>query len=356
MYRWIRPLLFKLDAETAHRLAISSAKLIQKMPRVAVSTRSTNLEQTLWGIRFSNPIGIAAGLDKNAECLEFWARIGCGFAEVGSVSADPAPGNQRPRVFRLPADRALINRMGLNNDGADAIVRRLPVRSTRSIPVGINIVKTHRKGLTGRTAIDDFCLCYQTVTPHADYVTLNISCPNTAEGKTFEEPTSLDELLTAIKDTGAKQQPLLVKLSPPATTSVDEGRYSELLSVVLSHSIDGIVAANTTTNRDHLKSDASLIQHIGHGGLSGRPVAARSTSLVRFIYRSTDGRLPIIGVGGIDSCDEALRKIRAGASLLQLYTGMVYEGPGLVNKIARRLALHLDREGKKLDEIVGEDA
>lgn len=356
MYRLIRPILFKLDAETAHRLAIQSAKLFQTIPRLGVTKTSASLVQTLWGIRFSNPVGIAAGLDKNAECLPYWARMGCGFAEVGSVSADLAPGNPRPRAFRLPADRALINRMGLNNDGAEAIVRRIPSRSRRSIPVGINIVKTHRDGLLGSDAIEDFCSCYQTVVPHAEYVTLNISCPNTSEGKTFEEPNFLDQLLTAIQNTEAKQQPLLVKLSPPATTIIDEGRYAELLTVILSHDVDGIVAANTATDRNRLKSDTSLIQKIGRGGLSGRPIAARSTSLIRFLFRKTDGRLPIIGVGGIDSADEAFRKIRAGASLVQLYTGLVYEGPGLVKLIVRGLARHLDQTGKNLSEIVGEDA
>jgi len=246
--------------------------------------------------------------------------------------------------------------MGLNNDGAEVIVRRLPARSRRSIPVGINIVKTHREGLSGSDAIEDFCSCYQTVVPHAEYVTLNISCPNTAEGKTFEEPDFLDELLTEIQNTEVKQQPLLVKLSPPATTIIDEGRYAELLTVILSHGVDGIVAVNTATDRNSLKSDAGLIQRIGGGGLSGRPIAERSTSLIRFLFRKTDGRLPIIGVGGIDSTDEALRKIRAGASLVQLYTGLVYEGPGLIKVIVRGLARHLDRVGKNLNEIVGEDA
>ena len=356
MYRLIRPILFKLDAETAHRFALRSARLIQKAPGVGVSTTSVNVEQDLWGIRFSNPVGIAAGLDKNAECIPYWARIGCGFAEVGSVSADPAPGNPRPRAFRLPSDRALINRMGLNNDGAEAIVRRLPVRSRRSIPIGINIVKTHRDGLFGDDAVEDFCSCYRTVTPHADYVTLNVSCPNTSEGKTFEEPASLDELLTAVECTEAKRQPLLVKISPPEKTDVDLGRYSELLSVLLSHDVDGIVAANTATDRANLKSKKEHIHQIGSGGLSGKPIAERSTRLIRFIYRNTDGRIPIIGVGGVDSSYEALRKIRAGASLVQLYTGLVYEGPGLVKEIVRGLARRLELAGKNLTEIVGEDA
>ena len=356
MYRWIRPLLFKLDAETAHRLAIRSAKVLQALPGLGLTTTSPHLEQNLWGLSFGNPIGIAAGLDKNAECLPYWARIGCGFAEIGSISTEPVPGNPRPRAFRLPDDRALVNRMGLNNDGAAQVVTRLPSGTRRVIPVGINIVKTNRPGLSGADAIEDFCACYRMVAPFADYITLNISCPNTDDGKTFEEPAALDELLTAIRDNGAFERTALVKLSPPEAGGLDEARYSEILHVVRTHDIDGIVAANTASDRDGLKSDRALVDSIGPGGLSGQPLADRSTSLVRFLYRASDGRLPIIGVGGVDSADEALRKIKAGASLVQLYTGLVYEGPGLIGRIVRGLARHLERADKNIADIVGEDA
>jgi dihydroorotate dehydrogenase len=356
MYRLIRPLLFKLDAETAHRLAIRAARLIQRLPAIRFSTTSPGLEQDVWDLHFANPVGIAAGLDKNAECVPFWWRIGCGFAEVGSVSADPAPGNPRPRAFRLPEDRALINRMGLNNDGVEAVVRRLPRRPRRLGPLGINIVKTHREDLLGQEAMDDFCRCYRAVVAHADYVTVNVSCPNTSDGKTFEEPSALDRLLSALLSTGAKSQPLLVKLSPPAPSGVDSALYSEIVDVLESHGVDGVVVANTAPDRAHLSSEPTVIEKIGRGGLSGPPIADRSTELIRFVYRRTSGRLPIIGVGGIESAAEAERKIRAGASLVQLYTGLVYEGPALIGRIIRGLARHVEREKKSIGELVGVDA
>ncbi len=356
MYRWIRPILFKLDAETAHRLALGSAKVIQVLPGFTASTTSASLEQEIWGLRFQNPVGIAAGLDKNAECIPYWTRIGCGFSEIGSVSADAAPGNPRPRAFRLPLDRALVNRMGLNNDGAEVVVRRIPPPRRRVTPIGVNIVKTNRDGLTGAAAIDDFCESYRIITPHADYVTLNVSCPNTEDGRTFEDPASLDQLLSAIIATGAKKQPLLVKFSPPDPEGLDTRKYSELISVALAHEVDGFVATNTAPDRAGLTTAQETLDRIGQGGLSGEPLADRSTRLIRFIYSETEGRVPIIGVGGINSGDEALRKIRAGASLLQIYTGLVYEGPRLIGRVVRALARYLEREQKHLTEIVGADA
>ena len=356
MYRWIRPLLFKMDAESAHRLAIGAAKVVQALPGMRASTTSRSLAQDIWGLHFANPVGIAAGLDKNAECIPYWVRIGCGFVEIGSVSAEPAPGNPRPRAFRLPDDEALVNRMGLNNDGAERIVQRLPKASIRPVPIGVNIVKTHREGLDGSAGLDDFATSYRIVAPHADYVTVNVSCPNTSDGKTFEEPDALDTLLETLLATGVKRQPLLVKLSPPSQTDVDEGRYAELVEILKNHQVDGIIAANTASDRLGLESDPSRIEEIGRGGLSGRPLAERSTNLIRVLYRQTGGEMPIVGVGGVDSAAEALRKIRAGASLVQLYTGLVYEGPRLIGRIVRGLARHLEREGRHIGDIVGADA
>jgi len=356
MYRWIRPLLFKIDAEKAHTVAISTAKALQLLPGFAVSTESRGLAQELWGIRFENPVGIAAGLDKNAECIPYWARLGCGFAEVGSVSADPAPGNPKPRAFRLPADRALINRMGLNNDGAHEIAMRIPKRSRRAIPVGINIVKTHRAGLEGSDAIADFCSAYRILAPLADFVTLNVSCPNTADGKTFEEPGALDDLLTALAAVEVERPTMLIKLSPGNRSGIDTERLKEIVAIAKRHDIAGFVASNTASDRDGLATSATELDRIGKGGLSGRPLAKRSTELVRNVYRLTSGEMPIIGVGGIDSADSALDKIRAGASLVQLYTGLVYEGPRLIRRIVQGLTRRLEREGKTIAEIVGTEA
>jgi dihydroorotate dehydrogenase len=321
-----------------------------------MSTTSAGLEQEIWGIRFANPVGIAAGLDKNGECVPYWSRIGCGFVEIGSVSAEPAPGNARPRAFRLPEDRALINRMGLNNDGASVVVKRLPKPNRRLVPVGVNIVKTHRDGLVGQDAIDDFSQCFRIVAPYADYVTVNISCPNTMDGKTFEEPEALDDLMSALIGTGAKEQPLLVKLAPPGPEGIDAVRVRELLSILKTHGVDGLVATNTASDRSGLTSSRAVLEQIGRGGLSGKPIADRSTELIRFIYRETDGKVPIIGVGGIDSAIEAERKIRAGASLVQIYTGLVYEGPALIERIVQGLARHVEREKRSIAELTGVDA
>jgi len=354
MYRLIRPLLFRLDPERAHRLALGTARLIQRLPHRAGINRNSALSQTVMGLQFDNPVGIAAGLDKNAVCIPFWERIGCGFVEIGSISAQPAPGNPKPRSFRLPADRALINRMGLNNDGARAVVERIQ-RGQHHVPLGINLVKTHVGGMTTDEALADFCQSYQCAEPVADYIALNISCPNTEDGKTFEDPGNLDALLDALSVVRKARTPLLIKLSPPES-SIDRGSYRELLDVAIRYNIDGFIAANTSSGRAGLTASASRLQSIGSGGLSGAPLAKRVTDLVRFLFRETDGSLPIVGVGGIDSVERALERIRAGSSLIQVYTGLVYEGPGLINRLIAGIALDLDRRGVSIETLIGSDA
>jgi len=349
MYRWARPLIFGLEAESAHRFAIRLGKLVQKLPGRRVR-RPESLRQELFGHEFPNPIGIAAGLDKNAECIPYWERIGCGFVEIGSVSAEPAPGNPRPRAFRLPDDRALINRMGLNNDGAVAIAHRIAgVKGDMRVPLGINIVKTHRPGLNGAEAVEDFRKSFVQLAPMADYVALNVSCPNTDDGKTFEEPASLDTLLVAImaERTGALSAvPVLVKFSPPEPGELGAGgRFHELLAVCEAHGTDGYIASNTTLSREGLTTSPSRLDAIGKGGLSGRPLAERSKSLLRFLYRETAGARPIVSVGGIDSVEEAVERIYSGASLVQLYTGLVYEGPGFVRRLVSGLEERFRADG-----------
>ncbi len=337
------------------------------------------LAQTLWGLRFASPVGLAAGFDKNAELIGFWAALGFGFAEVGSVSALPSAGNPRPRAFRLPADRALVNRMGLNNDGAEAVAARLA--ATPRPPhfvLGVNVAKTHHADILGAAGVEDFRQSVRRLLPHADYLALNVSCPNTAEGKTFEAPDALDALLSAVTAEVARGRghearggidelhasppvphapPTLVKLSPPASGGVDVGAVDELVQVCLRHGVDGFIASNTAADREGLATRAVDLDQIGGGGLSGRPLAARATALVRHLYRTTDGRVPIVGVGGVDSAEEAYARIRAGASLVQLYTGLVYEGPGLVRRINQGLVRLLERDGlATLSQAVGRDA
>jgi dihydroorotate dehydrogenase len=282
--------------------------------------------------------------------IPFWKKAGCGFVEVGSVTARPSKGNPKPRAFRIPEDHALVNRMGLNNDGAERIAPRLRRHtSDPAFTVGVNIAKTHDPSIEGADAIADFCTSFRLLAPLAHYVALNVSCPNTREGKTFEDPNALDDLLRAImseKAEHAPRVPVLVKFSPPDETDfVFDSLYEELLMVATAHGVDGFIASNTAPDRAGLTASRERLAVIGAGGMSGRPIADRSTALVRYIYRKTEGRLPIIGVGGIDSPEAAYDRIRAGASLVQIYTGLVYEGPGLIRRIKKGLVELMADEG-----------
>ena len=365
LYPAVRPLLFRLDAERAHHAAMRAARWAQAAGRPVVRSvfgfEDERLAQQCWGLPFRNPLGLAAGFDKNAELAPFWEALGFGFVEVGSVSAQPAPGNPKPRAFRLPADEALVNRMGLNNDGAEAVAERLRrVVPRLRTPLGINIVKTHDPAILGEAAVEDFRRSFRRLAPLAGYVALNISCPNTTEGKTFERPEALDPLLTAVFDERAalgRAVPVLVKLSPPAHTGIDTGAVDALVDVARAHGVDGLIAVNTASDRSGLRTADSVVERIGRGGLSGVPLAARAEALVRYLYRATDGALPIVGVGGIDSAEAAYARIRSGASLLQLYTGLVYHGPGLVKRIKQGLVECLARDGfDRLADAVGVDA
>lgn len=369
MYRALRLLFFQLDAESAHGLGVRAARIGRLAPalvRGLFRFDDERLEQTLWktdereGLLFANPVGLAAGFDKNAELVHFWPSLGFGFAEVGSVTALPSEGNPRPRAFRLPADRALINRMGLNNDGAEAVARHLArTNKPDGFVLGINVAKTHDPAILGEEATKDFRTSARHLLPFADYLALNVSCPNTAEGKTFEEPEALDGLLRAVMGERAAQNsrtPVLVKLSPPSSP-VDMGNVDELIAISLNHGVEGFIATNTASDREGLQSNNSTLERIGNGGLSGQPLAERATALVRHIYQQTNGSIPIIGVGGIDSPEAAYERLRAGASLIQLYTGLVYEGPALIKRINKGLLHFLERDGfQSVSGVVGADS
>jgi len=365
VYRVLRKALFRVDAERAHGLAFAAAKMAQRVGlpvvRSVYRSRVDGLGQRLWGHNFETPIGLAAGFDKNAELIELWSALGFGFCEVGSVSARPSPGNPKPRAFRLPGDEALINRMGLNNDGALEVAERLAHASSRSIPVGINIAKTHDPSLEGASAIEDFCQSFRVLAPQADFITLNVSCPNTREGKTFEDPEGFAALMAAIRserDELSDGVAVLVKLSPPpGLPAAIPGSVDQLVDIALEHGIDGFVACNTASDREGLGTSADEIERIGRGGLSGRPLAARSTRLVAHLYRRLRGEVPIVGVGGVSTLADATEKIEAGASLLQLYTGLVYRGPGLPGRLAKGLAGWLAQAGyDSIDAAVGSRA
>ena len=271
--------------------------------------------------------------------------LGFGFVEIGSVTANPSTGNPRPRSFRLPKDESLINRLGLNNDGAQTISRRAGKLSL-TIPLGINIAKTHNPEIVGEAALEDYKTSFELIKEIADYITINISCPNTEEGKTFEDPEALNTLLKKLRiRDDSSLPPVLVKFS----VDLDDAMLKELVEVCESHSISGYVATNTSSERENLVTSPSRLSRIGKGGLSGQAIRAKSTSMIEKISDYTNREKPIIGVGGVNSTEHAIEKLKAGADLLQIYTGLVYEGPGLVKKINKGLADYLKKEG--LDHI-----
>src|SRR5262245_9672799 len=329
---FVRPLLFSLDPETAHHVTmrlLRGASHFDVALRVLRLLRPMSKPKTLFGLTFPNPVGLAAGLDKNGVALPAWAALGFGFIEIGTVTAKAQPGNPKPRIFRLPEQQALINRLGFNNDGADAIAKRLAALrvSARwpSVPVGINIGKSRATPL--EQATDDYLYSFRLLRDFADYITLNISSPNTPGLRELQEPEKLSELLHALSEqAGPAPKPLIVKISP----DVSGAELKAVLAVCEENGVSGIIATNTTL--DHSSIPQQLDQA---GGLSGAPLRDKSTALVREIAaRST---IPVIASGGIFDAESASEKFQAGAQLVQLYTGLVYRGPQLLREIMDRL-------------------
>ena len=357
MYGLLKPLLFKLDPETLHDLVLKIGKRAGRIKWVKNALRSVYdfeheaLRINVFGKEFRNPLGLAAGFDKNGELIDLLPCLGFGFAEIGSVTAKPCEGNPRPRIFRLVEDEALINRMGLNNYGADVVAEKLSGRRFE-IPLGINIAKTHDPTIMGERAIEDFLYSFERLYPLGDFTVLNISCPNTREGKTFEDKEALDELLEGLSEPRkrfGKKKPVLVKISPDLSYEALDG----ILEVCKEHGIDGYVISNTTTERCNLKTDEEKVRKIGYGGLSGRPLKNRATELIKYVYSQRDDET-IIGVGGIFSAEDAYEKITAGSSLVEVFTGLIYRGPGVVREINKNLVRMLEREGfSNVEEAVG---
>jgi dihydroorotate dehydrogenase len=326
--RFVRPVLFSLDAEIAHRLTmclLGNASHFDLALRVLRSFRPSSQPKTLFGLRFPNPIGLAAGLDKNGVALPAWAALGFGFIEIGTVTAKAQPGNLKPRIFRLPEQRALINRLGFNNDGADVIARRL--RALRenelwpAVPVGINIGKSRATPL--EQAKDDYLYSFRSLRDFADYITLNVSSPNTPGLRELQEPQKLSELLHAIAaEPAAIQKPVVVKISP----DISPAELKAILAVCEEHQVAGIIATNTTLDHSSIPP-----QQDQAGGLSGAPLRDKSTALIREI--AARSAIPVIASGGICDAESACEKFRAGAQLVQLYTGLVYRGPRLLREI-----------------------
>lgn len=353
MYKLIRPLLFKIDSETIHNQMLGMASFINSAGlsfavKPIFSFKSPALETNFLGINLQNPVGLAAGFDKSAKALDFWEALGFGFIEAGNITALKSQGNSKPRLFRLIKDRALINRIGLANIGADAMANYLNSFST-NLPFGINIAKTHSPNILGDRAIEDFLYTFNKLYSFGSFITLNISCPNTAEGKTFEDPEALKDLLKEVvkaKVNFKKQNPILVKISPDVTFA----ELDKILEVCESYNIDGYVLTNTAKFRVGLNTP---LEDVPTGGLSGRPLHHKVTELVRHAYKKLQ-RPCIIGLGGIDSPHSAYERIKAGASVLQIYTGLIYEGPSLVKNINQGLVKLLEHDGfKNISEAVG---
>ena len=362
LYRTLlRPLLFRLPPESAHELALDSlaSSLQTNLARRIASRRflrSPFGDVNRFGLTFKNPIGLAAGFDKNGTAAQFLAALGFGFIEVGSLTFQPQPGNPRPRLFRLPLDRALINRAGFNNIGAAAAASYLATHRPDCV-LGINIGKSRAVALDD--AIDDYLASFELVHSLADYIAINVSSPNTPNLRELQQPEPLEALLTALQKRNGelgkshptrKAVPLLVKIAP----DLSERELELIVETITRANISGIIATNTTTSRDGLRTPPEKISACGAGGLSGAPLHERSTEVIATLYRLTNGTVPIIGVGGVFTAADAWDKISAGACLVQLYTGLIYQGIGIARDINDGLAVILKQHGfSTLDEAVG---
>jgi dihydroorotate dehydrogenase len=345
----VRPILFSLPPETAHELALHSLALLPTR-LFAKSYTNPALRIERFGLKFANPVGLAAGLDKNGVALQPLAALGFGFIEAGTVTYHPQPGNPRPRLFRLREDEALINRAGFNNDGAAAFARRVE-QHRPSCVLGVSIGKSKITPLENAT--EDYLASFELVYKVADYIAVNVSSPNTPQLRELQQSQQLTSLLSALQQRNRELQqplPLLVKLSP----DLERSELETIVDVVQRLGIDGIIATNTTISREDLRTDAQRVAACGEGGLSGKPIKTRSTKMIADLYELTRGRIPLIGVGGIFTAEDAWEKITAGASLVQLYTGFIYQGPNIAREINEGLAKILAREGlKNISDAVG---
>lgn len=302
-------------------------------------TESKSLERTVFGLHFKNPVGLAAGFDKNAELYEELGCLGFGFIEIGTVTPLPQPGNEKPRLFRLPADQAVINRMGFNNMGADVAATRLKFRKNKNLIIGGNIGKN--KSTPNEDAVSDYIKCYEALYEYVDYFVVNVSSPNTPGLRELQEKEPLLHLLKTVQEKNQKQikpRPILLKIAPDLTDS----QLDDIIEIVRESKTDGIIATNTTISRSGLTTEPALVETYGAGGLSGKPLTKRSTEVIRYLHNHSGGQIPIIAVGGIFTAEDAIEKLEAGASLVQLYTGFIYEGPVAASRINRGLIKHFN--------------
>ena len=361
LYDLLRPLLFSLPAEQAHHLgsgvmdlALAPAPL-RSLVRSTLAVHDPALATERFGIRFPNPVGLAAGFDKSGELFNALGALGFGSVEIGTVTALAQPGNPRPRLFRLAADRALLNRMGFNNPGAEAVARRL-ARARIEPVLGVNLGKSKATPL--EEAAGDYLRSLELLEPYARYLVVNVSSPNTPGLRQLQDAGPLRELLRALAARaaalaaarGGEARPILLKIAP----DLGDAQVDEAVAIAQEEGIAGIIAANTTVSRGGLRTPAAELDALGAGGISGAPLRARAREVVSRIWRQTGGALPVVGVGGISTADDAWEMVRAGASLVQLYTGFIYRGPLVAREICLGLGRRLRREGmRSLDEAVG---
>jgi dihydroorotate dehydrogenase len=335
----LKPLFFLLSPEKAHHVAMDLLVMVSKVPGVRwwmmrrVARRNQGQEVTVAGLTFPNRVGLAAGFDKDARWLDALAMLGFGFVEIGTLTPRAQAGNPQPRLFRLVEDRGVLNRMGFNNEGLVPAVGRL-VRRPRGLVVGGNIGKN--KITPNDRAVDDYLACIDNLHAHVDYFVVNVSSPNTPGLRELQNKEPLSKLLRAVVARNRMHpgtRPVFLKIAPDLT----DGQLDDIVDLVLEEEVDGVVATNTTISRDGLVTSAEEVAAMGAGGVSGAPVRARSTEVVRHLAMKSGGRFPIVGVGGVDSVVSAREKLDAGASLVQIYSGMIYEGPGLASRLVNGL-------------------
>tara|TARA_B100001063_G_C16779126_1_gene569323 strand:- start:8639 stop:9685 length:1047 start_codon:yes stop_codon:yes gene_type:complete len=335
----IKPLLFQMPAEKAHykvfswlRMSLKS-KVTRSIVRKSHEVKHPKLQRECFGLKFDNPVGLAAGFDKDAKLFEELSCFGFGFIEIGTLTPKPQDGNPKPRLFRLPKDEALINRMGFNNEGVEAAVNRLKKRDSKLI-IGGNIGKN--KVTPNEEALDDYLKCFHALFDYVDYFVVNVSSPNTPNLRALQEKEPLTKLLMALQaenNKKSKRKPILLKIAPDLTNS----QLDDIVEIIQTTALDGVIATNTTIDRSNLKTAEKEVESIGAGGLSGKPVRQRSTEVIQYLSAKSNKSFPIVAVGGIFTAQDAIEKLEAGADLVQVYTGFIYEGPQMVKRINKGL-------------------
>ena len=339
MYRLVKPIFFKFDPENVHHFVVKRLKWFndvvpfgKSVLRGSYDVSFKGLEREVFGLKFKNQVGLAAGFDKNGEFIEEFANFGFGFIEVGTVTPLPQPGNDKPRMFRLPKDQGLINRMGFNNKGVDVLARKLKTVKRDGLIIGGNIGKN--KNTPNEDAVDDYVKCFDALFDVVDYFVVNVSSPNTPGLRELQEKEPLMHILNTLQKRNLKNdisRPILLKIAPDLTNS----QLDDIVEIVQETKIAGLIATNTTISRANLQTTDLVVNEAG--GLSGKPVRSKSTEVIKYLHQKSKGSFPIIGVGGIHSAKDAQEKLDAGASLVQIYTGFIYEGPGLVKSILKEI-------------------